>query len=265
MSFFHDLVEYSFLRTAFVGGILVASLSGLVSPIVVFRRMEFIGDGTAHAVFAGLAAATLIGADHRLIAFATALLFAFAVSLFSRSRISESSAIGILLPFFMAVGVVLFSVSGRYQTDVMGYLFGDVLLVNSTDVAITAVVLALSVILTVVFRWDIKYFIVDEKMARFYGIKTDLIRFLITSFIAITVVTTVKVVGVILTGALLILPGLVSKIFGKSFWSLTTISVIFSTGVFFAGFLTAYTLDLPPGPVIVIIAFVSFLPMLKFS
>ena len=90
-------------------------------------------------------------------------------------------------------------------------------------------------------------------------------QLLITSFIAITVVATVKVVGVILTGALLILPGLVARTFGKSFKSLILISTVFNVLTFFSGFLVAYILNLPPGPVIVIVAFVSFIPMLKFS
>ncbi|PLV58784.1 metal ABC transporter permease [Thermotoga sp. KOL6] len=265
MGFLRDLYQYEFLRTAFLGGILVSILSGVVSPIVVFKRMEFIGDGTAHAVFAGLAIAALADGDPRLMAFATSLLFAFAVSTFSKSKLSENSAIGILLPFFMAVGIVLFSLSGKYQSDVMSFLFGDILLVNRTDVLITLFILMTSMILILIFRWEMKFFIVDEKMALFYGIKTNLIRFLITAFISITVVTTVKVVGVVLSGALLILPGLVSKIFSKSFGSLFTISVTFNLLSFIFGFLVAYILNLPPGPVIVIIAFLLFLPMLKFS
>ena len=265
MNFFHDLVQYEFLRTAFIGGVLTAILAGIVSPFVVFKRMEFIGDGTAHAVFAGLALSALLGGDPRLISFATALVFALAVTLFSRSKLHESSAIGILLPLFMAIGVVLFSVSGRYQTDVMGFLFGDVLLVNRSDVMLTSLILVINTVLISLFRWEIKYFIVDEKMARFYGIKTGLVRLLITSFIAITVVATVKVVGVILTGALLILPGLGARTFGKSFKSLILISTVFNVLTFFSGFLVAYILNLPPGPVIVIVAFVSFIPMLKFS
>ncbi|MCD6551918.1 metal ABC transporter permease [Thermotoga sp.] len=265
MNFFHDLVQYEFLRTAFIGGVFTAILSGVVSPFVVFKRMEFIGDGTAHAVFAGLAISALLGSDPRLISFATALVFAFVVSLLSRSKLHESSAIGILLPLFMAIGVVLFSVSGKYQTDVMGFLFGDILLVNQSDMILTFLILVTNIILISLLRWEIKYFIVDEKMARFYGIKTNLVHILVTSLIAITVVTTVKVVGVILTGALLILPGLVAKTFSKSFRSLFVVSVVFNVVTFLVGFLVAYTFNLPPGPVIVIVAFVSFLPMLKFS
>lgn len=264
MGFVQDLARFEFLRISFVGGILVAVLAAIVSPFVVFRRMEFIGDGTAHATFAGLALAFLLGLDHRVVSLLTAIAFALSVSALSRRRVSENSAIGILLSFFMALGMILFSLPKRYKANVIGFLFGDILLVNKTDVWMTLFVLTFVLLFLIAFRWEIKYFLVDEEMAKFFKLKTGFVKVFILLFISLVVVTIVKVVGIVLTSAMLIIPGMVAKAFARGFSSLLLVSVIYNFVTFVLGFYLAYRFDLPPGPCIVMGSFSLFLPVLKF-
>ncbi|ABR30302.1 metal ABC transporter permease [Thermosipho melanesiensis] len=255
-----EIFELEFLRIALIATIFAAISSAIISPVVVFKKMEFIGDGTAHAAFAGLAFAFLFGIDYRLIAILTALLFSFLISYFTNKRnIHENSAIGMLLPVFMSIGVILLSKSNTYAQDISSYLFGDILLVNYIDIYFLIFVILSEILLFFIFRKEILYFLADEKMANFYGVKTNLLRIILLGIISITVVSVVKISGVILLGALLIVPGLVAKKFSKSYKSVYFISISFNVIVSFIGFYIAYIFDIAPGPSIVIVSFTTFL------
>lgn len=261
-----EIFEFDFLKIAFLATILASISSALISPIVVYKRMEFIGDGTAHAAFAGLAFGLLFGINYRLMAVLTAIVFSIIISYFTnKSKIHENSAIGMLLPVFMSVGVILLSKSSTYVQDITSYLFGDILLVNISDFYFLMFIITLIIVFLAIFREEILYFLADEKMASFYGVKTSLLRALLLGVISVMVVGIVKISGVILLGALLIIPGLVSKSFAKSYKSVFFISVVYNVLVSIIGFYIAYILDISPGPSIVLTSFTAFVFLLFFK
>jgi len=134
MTFFSDLLSYNFLILAFFGTIMVGFLNGLYSPVIHLKKMEFIGDGAAHAAFGGLGFGLFMGIEYRFSAFISAIIFSLLISFFiGKKRFSENSLIGLLLPLFMALGVVFISFSKGYSPDIMGFLFGNILLVDLLD------------------------------------------------------------------------------------------------------------------------------------
>lgn len=254
----NDLLRYGFLRNALLAVVVGSALAGLVSPIVVFKRMEFIGDGLAHAIFAGVAAAVLLEFSVTLGGILATVAFATSIHVLSKeARFTESSAIGALLPVFMSVGIVLFSKSPRYTADVTSYLFGNVLTVTTVDIAFASATLIIASILILKVHYEISYWIFDEEMARFYSVKIDTLRITVLLLVSFTVVSILKIAGVVVMGAFLVMPGAFAKLGSRGFGRSVCTSVSFSILTSLIGFLIAYYLDLPPGPAIVLLSFAA--------
>lgn len=260
VEFLKDLVKYEFLRNALMIVVLSSALSGIVSPVIVYKRMEFIGDGLAHAIFAGVALSVLLNFDVLTGAFLATFLFAFLIYQLNKEKfVSESTAIGLLLPVFMSVGVVLFSKTERYTADVTSYLFGNLLLVTKQDILFILLTSAATTLISYNLRYEIAYWIFDEEMASFYGVNVKRIKLLVFILISFTVVATLKVAGVVVMGAFLVIPGVFAKSCARSFQNSIMRSVIFNVINSVFGFLIAYYLDLPPGPTIVLLSFLSLI------
>ncbi len=255
-----DLMMYQFLRTALLGTILVSFLAAFISPIIAYKKLEFIGDGVAHATFAGLAIASILSFGVIIFGTLGSVLFATFVWYLSRKgKFYESSTIGVLLPVFMAFGVILLSKSKSYTADLSSYLFGNVLLVNRVDLLFVVGVITFTIVFYLFFWRDMVYYISDEKAAEFYGINVNLISFLIILLVSLAVVAAVKVAGIILMGTYVVLPGVFAKLISKSFSRIIVSSLLFSIFSSIAGFTIAYYFDLPPGPTIALTAFTVLL------
>ncbi|MDK2885925.1 MAG: zinc transport system permease protein [Thermosipho sp. (in: thermotogales)] len=256
----NEIFQYDFLRIAFFASLLSGIAAAIISPIIVYKKMEFIGDGTAHAAFAGLAIGLFLNIDYRFISIITAILFSLLISFFSnRNKINENSAIGMLLPVFMSIGVIILSKSSTYVQDITSYLFGDILLVNLSDVWFLIFVIFSMAFLIYLFRYEILFFLADEEMAEFYGVNTKLVRTILLILISVSVVSIVKISGIILLGALLIIPGLFAKKLSRSFFSVFILAIIYNLIIASIGFLLSYYLDVSPGPTIVLASFFAFL------
>lgn len=265
MEFLRDIITYDFLKLSLISTFFIALLTSLVSPIIVYKKMEFVGDGLAHAIFAGVAFAVLINLNIFLGAIITTAVFAYLIYHLNRSsQIAESTAIGMLLPVFMSIGIILFSKTERYTSDVLSYLFGNLLLISTFDLYLLLIITIFSIIFVVIKHYEILYWISDENMASFYGIKTNTLKFYVLLLISFVVVASLKIAGVVVMGAFLVLPGVFAKRYAKSFTDAIKKSIIFSLITSLLGFLFAYYFDTPPGPTIVINSFAILTISLAF-
>lgn len=259
MELIKDILTYEFLRYSLLSTVLISVLTGFVSPIIVYKRMEFVGDGLAHAIFAGVALAFILNFNIFVGAMFATLLFAFLIYQINQtSQLAESTIIGMLLPVFMSVGIILFSKTNKYTTDVMSYLFGNLLLISKGDIYFLSVIGIITVIVILSKLYEISYWISDEAMAQFYGINTKIIKFVVLLSISLVVVASLKLAGVIVMGAFLVLPGVFSKLRAKSIKNAIFRASIFNFSTSIIGFVLAYYFDIPPGPSIVLTSF-SFL------
>ncbi len=255
-----DLFRYEFLRNALIAAVMVSTVTGLFSNVVVLRKVEFIGDGAAHAAFGGIAFALLFGVNYQLTAMITAAVFAVTIGYFTRKqKISESSVIGMLLPLSMALGVIMLSFITGFTPDITGFLFGNILLVTGEDIWMLLFMNIGAVVFFVLFFRELKYYAFDERMARHYGVPTRFLHYAVLIGISMSVVASVKIVGVILVTAFLVTPAVTSKLIAGRFRSMVMLSVIFGLAATTIGMVTAYWLDIPPGPAIVVLLFVQFL------
>lgn len=258
--FVKDIISYGFLRNALVAAILVSSLTGVFSSVVVLRRIEFIGDGAAHATFGGIAFGLLLGTDYLLMAAITAVVFAIAVSYFTRrNKLSESSVIGMLLPLSMSLGVIALSFVRGYTPDVMGLFFGNILMVTSEDVWLLIAANLVAMAFFTIFYRELLYYSYDEGMAKHYGVSVGAIHYAVLIGIGLSVVSSVKIAGIILVTAFLVIPAVAAKLIARSFRSMIVFSVSLAVVASIIGIFVSYALDMPPGPVIVVALFLEFL------
>ena len=258
--FISDIISYSFLRNAILAAVLVSALTGIFSSVVVLRKIEFIGDGAAHATFGGIAFGLLLGTNYLLMAAVTAVIFAVAVSYFTRkNKLSESSVIGMLLPLSMSLGVIALSFIRGYTPDVMGLFFGNILMVTSEDVWMLLVANVIAWVFFAVFYRELLYYSYDEGMAKHYGVPIGFIHYGVLIGISLSVVGSVKIAGIILVTAFLVIPAVTSKTIAGSFRGMILISLGMAVVASVMGIFVSYVLDMPPGPVIVVMLFMEFL------
>ncbi len=249
-----------FMQRALLAGILVGASCSILSNYIVLKNMSFIGHGISHVAFGGVALALLLGWNVNITTLAFSLLAALAIGLVSqRGRVSEDSAIGIFLVTGMALGVLFISLKKTYTPDVMGYLFGNILAVSWGDILMIAVTGFVVLGCVFLFFKELFYFTFDEEMARVSGIAVTFFHFVLLALIAVNVVIAIKVVGVILVSALLIIPAVTAhQITGNFRWM---IAVALGVGMIsnFVGLYLSYLLDIPSGSTIVLSLFCCFL------
>lgn len=261
--FIADVINYGFLRNAIFAAVLVSILTGLFSSVVVLRKIEFIGDGAAHATFGGIAFGLLLGINYLLMASITAIVFAVAISYFTRKKkLSESSVIGMLLPLSMSLGIIAISFIRGYSPDVMGLLFGNILMVTSLDIWTLVFANAGALVFFSILYRELLYYSYDERMARHYGVPVGFVHYGTLIGISLSVVSSVKIAGIILVTAFLIIPAVAARLLANSFRGMILISISFGIIASVFGMYSSYVLNMPPGPVIVVILFCEFLASL---
>lgn len=248
-----EVFEYQFMVRAIVAGVFVAALLGFLGSFVVVRRMSFMGEGIAHASMAGIALALLLG----WAPMPTAILFAVLVAvgiyfLEQKVNVSSDMAIGIMFTTGMALGVVLLNFYEGYQPELLSYLFGNILTINDSDLwTIVFSSVAMLSLLGFYYR-QLVFTTFDHDGAYLSGINSwvyDLFLYIAT---AVSIILSIKLVGVILVSALLITPSAFSLLFAKSFKSFCLIAVAMAVVTVFVGLVASYYFDLPSGATIVL-------------
>ncbi|KLO21739.1 MULTISPECIES: metal ABC transporter permease [unclassified Marinitoga] len=255
-----ELFSYDFIIYAVIASILASFSASILSNYIVLKKMEFIGEGAAHTAFGGIALAILLNLNVDLISIITAILFGTTIYFIGkREKINENSIIGMILSFSMALGVIFLYLKPGYTPEITSYLFGDILMVTSNDVMILSFISFVIFLFVILFNKELKYYAFNPKMAKNYGIPVNMINYLFLIIVSVVVVTSVKIIGVILVTSLLITPGAISKLFAKSLNQMLIISGFIGIFSGFLGILIAYFINIPPGPSIVVTLFSIFI------
>lgn len=245
---------------AIVSGAFIAVLLGWLGTFVVTRKMSLIGDGIAHASLAGIALALLLG----WMPIPTAVIFAVFIAaliylLEKKTRISSDMAIAVIFTTGMALGIVLLHFYQGYQPELLSYLFGNILAINSYDLFNIIVIGVIILICLFIFYRKILFSTFDPVGAYLSGIKPwvyDLVLYIAT---AVSIVLSIKLIGIILVSALLVTPSAIARLFVKSFKGFTLLTILLSVFIVIAGLILSYYLDLPSGAVIVLTGTISFI------
>ncbi len=254
-----DILHFAFVQKALIAGVLSGVLLAVIGVYVVLKKMSFIGDGIAHSAFGGVALGLLIGVNTTLAAVIFAWIIAMMIGISKKhTKTSEDALIGIFFAFCMALGVIFIGFNKAYNADIFGYLFGDILAVTNADIYSIAGVSAVVLLAVFVFYKDLLFFTFDEEGAKVSGINTDFIYFLLLTLISFTIVVSIKVVGIILAVAFLIIPASTALLLTRDFKKLIYISVVISVISTVAGFIFSYVFNLASGASIVVSATLIF-------
>lgn len=261
-----EMLSFEFVRYSLICGILSGVITGILSTVVVLRKMEFIGNGVAHAAFGGLALGLLLNLNLNLMAVITALAFALGVGYFSeRGKVTENTAIGLMMPFSMALGVVFLSLIKGYTPDLMSYFFGNMLLVKEEDVILLSLMTLCVSIFFIVFNREILYYTFDETMSKHYGVPVNFVKYSMLILISLVIVASVKIIGIILVTSMLVAPAAISRLFSRRFKTMVLNSILMNVLSVLIGITWAYYLNVPPGPAIVITLFSMFVLISMFK
>lgn len=268
MSFFSALFDPAmpFVRNALLAGILSSILFGVLGSVVTVKRIAGLAGAISHAVLGGIGLALFLAARGimpGLPPIAGALVFAIIaaaligfVSLKARQR--EDTVINALWAIGMSIGIVFIAKTPGYA-DPMSYLFGNILLVSTSDLILLGILDLVVIFLAWRYYPQIEASAFDEEFARTRGVNTDAVFLVILAVTAIAVVLLQTFVGIVMVIAMLTLPAGTSGFFAKNLAGMMVLATMFSLAFSVAGLIVSWSLDLPSGAVVVLVAGATFL------
>ena len=254
MGFFSDLIQYGYLSNALAACVLSGITCGVIGTYVVCRRMVFLAGGITHASFGGLGIAFWMGANPIAGAMIFAVLSALGIEWAgSRGRIREDSAIGIIWSVGMAVGALFMSLRPGYTSgDLSAYLFGSIVTVTDSDVAALAALTAVIIAGALLWLRPVMYTAFDRDFARSRGIPTRVISYLMAALVAVTIVLSIRIMGIVLLISLVTMPVVIVNSLSRSYRTIAFAAPLVAVAGNVAGLVVSYNFAVPPGAAIIL-------------
>ena len=248
------------LLYAFLAGIGVAIITGPLGAFIVWRRMAYFGDTLAHSSLLGVALGLLLAVNPTISVIVTCLIFALVlVVLQQQKNLASDTLLGILSHTSLAVGLIAIALMPDIRVDLLSLLFGDLLTVNASDVITIYVVSAIAMFLLVKLWNPLLAITIDEELAQVEGIRFKTVRIAFMLIIALEIAVAMKVVGVLLITALLIIPAATARIFSKTPEQMAFLASLVGCLAVILGLASSWYIDTPAGPSIVLSAGLLFL------
>lgn len=261
-----EIFSYPFMQKAIVAGILVGFIASYYGAFVVQRRMSFMGSGLAHTAFGGIALGLLLESEPLWIAIPFTVIVSLMITwIKQKAKISVDTSIGILFSVSVALGIIFISMKEGYSVDAFTYLFGSILSVNPSDLWFSSI-LAFITILTFFklwHKWAYSSFDLELASADRHKVQRD--NYLLSILIAVSIVIAIKLVGIILIAAFLVVPPAAAKLLSRTFYRMTIWSV--AIGIFSAlsGLYLSLLMDIPSGATIILVQALIFVLALIIS
>ena len=251
--------EFAFFRNGIVVATLAGGLCGLVGVYVVLRGMSYIGHGLSHAIFGGAAASAVVGVNLYVGAGVWGLVSALMIGRVTRRRvIGSDAAIGVVTTASFALGLVLFGTFGTARRSIDAMLFGNILGVTATDVRVVAIVCVLTAAVVFLRYRALLFTTFDPEVADVSGVNVARVDALLMLVLAGSVLATMKVIGVVLIAAMLVIPPVVARMLTSSFGRMLWLSVGVGAACGFAGMYLSYHLNVSSGASIVLVGTALF-------
>ncbi len=249
-----EFLSYGFFQNALLGVLIISVAAGMIGTYIITRRLVAISGGITHACFGGLGLGYFLGISP----IATAAMFAVASSvgvewMSTRYRVREDSAIAVMWSLGMAVGVLFVFLTPGYVPELNSFLFGNILTITVTDLIVFAVYTVLLLLFFVTCYRRIVACAFDRDFARVAGLPVKFVTYAMTVFVAVCIVLTIRLVGIMLLMSMLSLPQMISEIYFHRFKDMMIASVIVSVVCCLGGLLLSTLVDVPCSAIIVII------------
>ncbi|MFA6718979.1 MAG: metal ABC transporter permease [Prevotella sp.] len=256
----NELLSYAFFRHALLGSLLTALVCGIVGTYIVARRMVFISGGLTHASFGGLGLGFYFHINPILTALGFSILAAFGVQRLNDNQQREDAVIASVWSLGMAIGIIFTFLSPGYAPSLSSYLFGNILLITSTDLIAMAILAIVLILFFVLFKREIIYTAFDRNFAFTQGLPVHLIEYTMMFFIAVTLVLSIRMVGIMLLMSVLTLPQMTLNNYTSDYQTMMIGSILIGFVGCLSGLALSYLYNIPSGALIVfVLVFFFFL------
>jgi ABC-type Mn2+/Zn2+ transport system permease subunit len=254
-----DPFAYAFFGRAMLAGVLVGAMCGALSTFVVLRRMSYIGHGLAHAVVGGVGVGVAFGVDLYIGAAAATVVSALLIDRVARRRgLHADAAIGIVTTAIFAIGIATLSIVPT-RVNLEALLFGNILGVDSTDLAVAATIgLVFAGVLVLLYK-RLVLTTFDPEVAAVHGVRTGMIELAFSLVTAAVVVASVRVLGVLLIAAAVVVPAASARLLTRSFGAMLVVATGIGLGSSVVGLYASFHVNVPSGPTIVLAGSIVFL------
>ncbi|MDQ4066688.1 MAG: metal ABC transporter permease [Thermoproteota archaeon] len=258
-----EILEAGFIQRALITGIAVAIICSAVGLFLVLRRHSLFGDALSHMAFGGIAVGLFTNIYPIWTAIIVSVLAALGMTKLRQStKVPPDAAVAVLLSSGLALGIVLVSISGGFSVDLFSFLFGSILLVSQDEVyMILGLSAGIMTILLLLYR-KFMYIAFDEEQAKVSGLQVSKLNYLFIVLASITVIASIRLVGILLISSLIVIPNITAMLFGKGFRKTALISGTTSVFSVVAGILISYVANIATGGTIVLVLVMTFLAAL---
>lgn len=248
-----EMFQYEFMQRAFIAGIFIAVLASIGGTFVVLKRYSLISETLAHSALVGVAVGLVAGYNPMWIAVIVAVAFALLIE-YLRSAFSlySDAILSIILSGALALSVIIVSVGGSFNNSLFSYLFGSILAVSTQDLYTILIFGTLALGFLLIFYCELYFIAYDEEVAKTSGIKVQLLNFLLVSVIAVIIALSIRVVGSLLIGALMVIPAVSALQYRMGFKPTVMLALLFGVFSVVFGMLVSYHFSLPSGATIVL-------------
>ena len=248
-----DILQYGFMQRALLSAVAISIMCSIVGLFLVLKRHSLFGDALAHVAFGGIALGLFTGVYPILTAYVVAILSAVGVNKLREStKIPPDSSIAVLLTSGLAIGVILISISGGFTLDLFSFLFGNILLVSNEDLIMILITDAIVVPIIYVLYKRLMLIVFDENQAKVSGLNVTWINTLFIVLASITIIASIRLVGVLLISSLIVIPNITALLLGKGFKKTIFISCAISVFSVVFGIVASYYVNLVPSGTIVL-------------
>jgi zinc transport system permease protein len=255
-----EMFEYEFMQRAFIAGLFIATLASISGTFVVLRRYSLISETLAHSALVGVAVGLVAGYNPLWVAVVVSIFCAWLIE-YLRSAFSlyADAVLSILLSGSLAIAVIIVSLGGAFNNSLFSYLFGSILSVSDADLFAIIVFGSLSLIFLLLFSKELYFIAYDEEVAQTSGIKVRFLNFLLVSVVAVIIALSIRIVGSLLIGALMVIPTVAALQFRVGFTKTMLLSLFFALMSVVVGMSFSYYFSLPSGATIVLCVILLFI------
>lgn len=254
-----EILQYTFFQNALIGSLLASIVCGIVGTYIVTRRLVLISGGLTHASFGGIGLGVYFGINPILSALVFSVLSAFGIQwMSSRAEVREDSAIALFWTFGMSIGIICCFMTPGFMTDLSSYLFGNILTIGTADLWL----LGGLAVFTSIFFWMLMNTIIgvafDPIFARSQHQPVTAIEYIMMALIAVTIVSTLRMVGIVLAISLLTIPQMTANMLTCRFRQMIGWSILFGCVDCMAGLFVSYWLNVPSGACIIFVSILIY-------
>jgi zinc transport system permease protein len=242
------------MQRALLSGVIVAVTCSVVGLFLVLRRQSLFGDALSHAAFGGIAVGLFTSIYPLWTALVISVLAALGITKLRQStKIPADAAVAVMLSSGLAMGIVLIGLAGGFNLDLESFLFGSILLISMQDQVM--ILLLSAVVLVIIFKFykQLMYITFSEDQARVSGINVTRLNYLFIALASLAVISSLRLVGVLLISSLIVIPNITAMMFGKGFKKTALISIIIAVSSVLLGIVVSYITNLAPGGIIVLV------------